>query len=472
MGSLFLMGLLFVVAIAMSFVAFPPALAAFKRISMVVVTIVGFVFGAFGAFGYNDAGYCQHIRTIFGTETSTCNTGWYFAGWGRANAWPHEITVAHTVGATGENSATAFTGSIMDPYRVRLADNWVGDVTQTTRFAIPKDTEQFIAMAQKFRSPERLINTTLRPAVTASLDSVANMFTMEEYYAGGKRDQFKSEYKDAVEKGRARVRQTSFNEAGVNITRVAPNNSDVAQDTSDVGDTEVRKIVMEKIVDRDGNVIRVAHDYNEHGIVVSSAILENLDPDDVFEQQIQARKEAASRRIVAREQRLEQEEQRLLAIQEGETNIAKRQAAAKVEQIQRTTDAETEKRLALIDAEKMREEAEIARQTAEIQLERAKIDAQSVEVTADAEAYAKEAILLADGALQQKLDAWVKSQQYWADAASKINVPTTVFANANSSGDGQTGQVPGNALGTVEQFMNMMMMKAARDLQVDPMITK
>jgi regulator of protease activity HflC (stomatin/prohibitin superfamily) len=465
MGSIVLMIVLFAAAIGISFVKFAPQLAIVKRGGMIAAVVLGLAVGGGGAFGYNDSGYCQHIRTIFGTETSTCNTGWYFAGWGKTTAWPHEITVAHTSSATGESSFTAFTGSIMDPYRVRLADNWVGDVTQTTRFAIPQDNEQFLEMVRKFRSPERLINTTLRPAVTASLDSVANMFTMEEYYAGGKRDQFKSEYKDAVEKGRARVRQTSFNEAGVNITRTAPSDSEVAQDTSDVGDTEVRKIVMEKIVDRDGNVMRVAHDYNEHGIVVSSAILENLDPDDVFEQQIQARKEAASRRIVAREQRLEQEEQRLLAIQEGETNIAKRQAAAKVEQIQRTTDAETEKRLALIDAEKMREEAEIARQTAEIQLARARIDAESVQVTADAEAYQKEVILQADGALAQKLEAWVKAQQVWADAASKINVPATVIASG-----GAEGTQAGSALGTVDQFMQMMMVKTARDLQVDPTI--
>lgn len=440
-------------------------LRAIKGIASGVLGALGIVIMGLGAFSYNDSGYCQHIRTIFGTETSTCVTGWYFVGWGKSTAWPHEITVAHTMDATGESTFTAFTGSIMEPYRVRLADNWVGDVTQTTRFAIPQDNEQFIEMVRKFRSPERLINTTLRPAVTASLDSVANMFTMEEYYAGGKRDQFKSEYKDAVEKGRARVRQTSFNEAGVNITRTAPSDSAVAQDTSDVGDTEVRKIVMEKIVDGDGNVVRVAHDYPEHGIIVSSAILENLDPDDVFEQQIQARKEAASRRIVAREQRLEQEEQRLLAIQEGETNIARRQAAAKVEQIQRTTDAETEKRLALIDAEKMREEAEIARQTAEIQLERARIDAESVTVSADAEAYAKEAILEADGALAQKLEAWVQAQRVWADAASKINVPTTVIAG------GSDGGTAGSALGTVDQFMQMLMVKTARDLQVDPTIS-
>ena len=466
MGMLTLGIIFFLTAIAVKFFVNSPAMNRFKVLAASGFFVLSGIITMSGAFSYNDSGYCQHVRTIFGSESSTCKTGWYFVGWGRSTAWPHEITVAHTIGATGENSSTAFTGSIMDPYRVRLADNWVGDVTQTTRFAIPQDSEQFLNMARKFRSPERLINTTLRPAVTASLDSVANMFTMEEYYAGGKRDQFKSEYKDGVEKGRARVRQISLNEAGINVNRVASSNSEVTQDTSEVGDTEVRKVIMEKITDSDGNVLRVSHDYIEHGIVVSSAILENLDPDDAFEQQIQARKEAASRRIVAREQRLEQEEQRLLAIQEGETNIAKRQAAAKVEQIQKTTDAETLKKLALIEAERMREEAEIAKQTAALQLDKARIDAEAVQVSADAEAYAKEAILMADGALQQKLDAWIAAQKFWADAASKINVPATVIAGGDGSGNA------GSALGTVDTFMQMLMVKTAKDLQLDPTITK
>ena len=461
MFGLFLGLVLLASSAVISFLSIPRM----AKLSLMIATaVIGVVILLSGAIAYNDAGYCQHTRTIFGTETSTCKTGWYTLGWGRSTAWPHEITVAHTLNATGENSFSAFSGSISEPYRVRLADNWVGDVTQTTRFAIPQDHEQFIAMARKFRSPERLINTTLRPAVTASLDSVANMFTMEAYYAGGQRDRFKSEFKDAVERGRARVRQVAiYDNSGLDPNRVSANDLEGAQDTSEVGETDTRRLIMEKITDSNGNDIRVSHDYAEHGIIVASAILENLDPDDAFEAQIQARKEAASRRIVAREQRLEQEEQRLLAIQAGETRIAERQAESKVLQIQQTTEAETEKMLALIAASRLQEEAEIARETSAINLEKARIDAESVQVTADAEAYAKRAILEADGALQAKLEAWVQAQGYWADAAGKINVPATVFSGGGAGTEG-------DALGTVEQFMNMMMMKTARDLQVDPTI--
>lgn len=459
MTGLILGIVLIIAAIAILAVPLIPEMKKVKSIASAAVGVFGIAVISLGAVSYNDAGYCQHTRTIFGTETAVCDTGWFFVGWGTTTAWPHFITVANTIDMEADGS------SISGPYRVRLADNWTGDVTQTTRFAIPQDSEQFLSMARTFRSPERLISTTLKPAVTASLDSVSNMFTMEEYYSGGKRDQFKSEFKDTIEKGRAQVKQVSLNQAGGVIpSRAAASNSDVAADTSEIGDTEVRRVVMEKVTDASGNDIRTPHDFAEIGILVSSAILENLDPDDKYEEQINDRKAAASRRVVAREQRLEQEEQRLLAIQQGETDIAKRQAAAKVEQIEKTTNAETTKKLALIEAERMREEAEIAKQTAEIELERARIDAQSVTVAADAEAYAKQAILEADGALQQKLDAWVKAQQVWADAASKINVPTTVIAGGGDSGNA------GNALGTVEQFMQLMMMNAATQLSVDPKI--
>jgi uncharacterized membrane protein YqiK len=347
-----------------------------------------------------------------------------------------------------------------------MSDNWTGDVTETTRFGIPQDPEQFLKMARDFRSPERLITTTLKPSVTTAIDTVANMFTMEQYYSGQMRDQFKTEFKDTLIKGQPKVQLVQKEVVNPDPVQAAASDTANAQDTSDVGDMTVIITVAEKVLDENGKEIRTVPEYLQYGIQVSSAILEKIDADPAFEEQQKKRKDAVSRRVIAKEQRLEQEEQRLLEIANGDTEIAKRQAAAKTEQIQLTTEAETAKKLAITAAERVREEARVAKETAQINLERAKIDAQSVTVAADAEAYAKEAILTADGALQQKLDAWVKAQSVWADAASKINVPSTVFNNGGTEG------VAGNALGTVDQFMQMMMMKTAKDLQVDPTITK
>ncbi len=448
--------MLLIAALILTFVSVPEEIKRAKRVLTTALYGVSFVTVALGAVSYNDAGYCQHVRTIFGTESAVCDTGWYVSAWGTSTSWPHFITVQNTLDVEADGSA------IYPPYKVRLADNWNGDVTQATRFGLPQDASQFLKMARDFRSPERLITTMLKPAVTSSLDSVSNMYTMEEYWAEGKRDEYKSEFAQAVTNGRAEVKQVSLNEAGGVIRgRAAASDSEVTQDDSVMEDTEVRRVYMEKLQDASGNDIRIPHDYAEYGIVVSQAILENLDPDDKFEDRIQARKDAASRRIIAQEERREQEEQRLLAIQKGETDVAVRQAAAKTEQIQATTEAETQKKLALIAAERQREEAEIAQQTAAINLERARIDAEAVQVAADAAAYEKRVILEADGALAQKLAAWTEAQAVWAAAASKIAVPATVIGSDGTSG---------SALGTVDQFMSMLMVKTARDLQVDTAI--
>lgn len=448
--------LLLIAAVVLAFVSVPEEIKRAKRVLTTALTGVALLTVSLGAVSYNDAGYCQHVRTIFGTESAVCDTGWYVSAWGTSTSWPHFITVQNTLDVEADGSA------IYPPYKVRLADNWNGDVTQATRFGLPQDSSQFLKMARDFRSPERLITTMLKPAVTSSLDSVSNMYTMEEYWAEGKRDEYKSEFAQAVTNGRAEVKQVSLNEAGGVIRgRAAASDSPAVQDDSVIEDTEVRRVYMEKVQDASGNDVRIAHDYAEYGIVVSQAILENLDPDDKFEERIQARKDAASRRIIAQEERREQEEQRLLAIQKGETDVAVRQAAAKTEQIQATTEAETQKKLALIAAERQREEAEIAQQTAAINLERARIDAEAVQVAADAAAYEKRVILEADGALAQKLAAWTEAQAVWAAAASKIAVPATVIGSDGTSG---------SALGTVDQFMSMLMVKTARDLQVDTAI--
>jgi hypothetical protein len=458
MGNLFLMIILLIGALIASVISFPSGTAKIKKLSVIGLVAIATTFGALGAFSYNDAGYQKHVRTIFGTESAVLDTGWYFEGWGRSTTWPKFITIANTLNPLANG------GEVNPPYRVRLADNWTGDVTQSTRFGIPNDIEQFLSMAQTFRTPERLISTTLLPGVNASIDSVANMFTMEEYYSGGQRDQFKSEFSDTITYGRAMVRQISLNQAGgiIQSARARANDDAATDDTASSGDTDVRRLIMQKITDANGDVIRVEHDYLQYGIVVNQAILENIDPDDEYEKQINDRKQASSRRVVAREQRLEQEEQRLLAIQSGATDIARRQAAAEVVQIERTTDAETEKQLVLINAGRKQEEAAFARDTAAINLERARIDAESVTVAADAEAYAKEAILLADGALAQKLEAWVEAQRVWAAAAADLQVPSTVIGG---SGEGV------NSVNSAQTLMDLLMVNTAKQLSLDPSIT-
>ncbi len=422
-----------------------------KRAKTLLTSIIASLSAFFfiiGSVSYNDAGKAVHVQTIFGSESVKVDVGWYFSGWGTSTEYPHQINITH-----GSDN--------IDPYNVRMADNWTGAVFQTTRFIIPLDTNQFLKLHHDFRSPKRLVTSLLKPAVTSSLDSTANLFSMEEYYAGGKRDEFKNEFKNAVEKGRAKVRQTVIDGITTATTQKVLATDDV-EDTSTNNNVKTQKIIMTKITDESGNVVREEHDYMSYGITVGSAIVETLVPDDKFESQIQARKDAASRRIVAQEQRREQEEQKLLAIQTGETDIAKRQAQSKVLQIEKTTNAETEKQLAIIEANKAREQANIAKETAMINLDKAKLEAQTTKTLADAKAYEKKAIIEADGALEKKLEAWVQAQAVWADAAKEMNVPTNVFGGSSAT----------SGVNASESLMQMLSIKTAKDLALDMKIDK
>ena len=84
--------------------------------------------------------------------------------------------------------------------------------------------------------------------------------------------------------------------------------------------------------------------------------------------------------------------------------------------IEQTTNAESEKQLAISSANKFKEQAEFDGERSVILLEKAEIDAEAIKVAADTEAYAKAAVLEADNALAQKLDAEIRIQHVWAKA--------------------------------------------------------
>ena len=56
-----------------------------------------------------------------------------------------------------------------------------------------------------------------------------------------------------------------------------------------------------------------------------------------------------------------------------------------------------------------------------------------MKVAADAEAYAKAAVLEADNALAQKLETELEIQKVWADAYSRRNVPQYVFGTSGGA---------------------------------------
>ncbi|WP_225673024.1 SPFH domain-containing protein [Thalassolituus marinus] len=436
--------------------------------SLVGAAVLSFLVGMFNqVFFYAEPGFVYHVRTITGEEKVVSDVGYNTYLFGRYNAWKRSMTVQASAG-TGESltaeSEGAMASALLPPLNIMFLDQVDADAEATVRFSIPQDQDNFLKLAHEYRSPENLLRTALIPAFKETLQSTASLMSAEEYYSGG-RSGFNSEFENQMTNGIYIVRR----EEQLTLTnrkQKASANATLGDKQEDYGDETKIEFVVNKVVDEAGLPTRKAQKFTNFGITVLDARVTDMRPNRKFVERMQLKQKASADRAIAREQRIQEEEQRLLAIAKGEREVAERQAQAKVEQIQRTTEAETEKQLTLTDAQKLKEQAAIAKDTAQIELEKARIEAETQRTLADAEAYQKEVILKADNALAQKLQAEIEIQKLWAEAFAKRQVPTNVFG-----GNGAGGAPVGSDAET-KAFMQMLTLDAAKRLNYSREVTQ
>jgi regulator of protease activity HflC (stomatin/prohibitin superfamily) len=401
-----------------------------------------FLFSAFnGIFFYAEPGYKYHVRTITGQEKMVSDTGYNSYLFGRVNAWKNAMSVQASSGGVGKVSAEiegSSTSANLSPQSLVFLDQVDALVTATTRYELPADEDAFLKMVRLYRTPENLLRTELIPAFQETLGATAALLSAEDYFQGGKTE-FNNEFQRQMENGIYIVRRVEERVRLDEGPAQGSANASLGTDQKEYGDQFKTVFRVKKILDNTGQPQRKSQSFTKFAIAVTSARVTGVDPNTEFKQRMRLRQQAAADRSIAREQRIQEEEQRLLAIAKGEREVAERQAQAKVTQIERTTDAETEKQLTLTDANKLKEQAAIDRERSEILLEKAEIDAKAVKVAADAEAYAKAAVLEADNALAQKLATELKIQEAWALAYSERKVPQYVFGGSDGAGETPVG---------------------------------
>ncbi len=427
---------------------------------MIGLTAIFACFGMFNhVFFYAEPGYVYHVRTILGDERVVNDTGYSMHLFGRINAWKKAMTVQADQGALSEvNSETesSHASASLPPLNIMFLDQVDADAMATVRYRLPTDTDTFLRMAHEYRTPENLLRVALIPAFQETLQATASLMSAEDYYSGG-RTEFINEFENQMQKGVYIVkREEVFSEPLRKQTSEADASN--PQNQSEFGSQTKTIFVVNKQYGDDGQPMRKEQKFTLYGIAVHEARITDMRPNDKFVQRMQLKQKASADRAIAREQRIQEEEQRLLAVAKGDREVAQRQAAMKVEQIEITTKAETAKKQTLIEADKLKEQAEIQRQTSEVLLEKAKIDAEAVRVAADAEAYRKREILTADNALAQKLDAEIQIQQYWAEAYAKRKVPQYVLGAGGANGSPVGGD------SEVKAFMQLMTVDAAKRL--------
>ncbi len=429
-----------------------------------VIGLLLFVITSFnGMFFYAEPGFKYHVRTILGEEKMVSDTGYNLYLFGRFNAWKNAMSVQASATGQGEVVAeveSAQMSANLAPKSLVFLDQVDALVSATARFELPADEDAFLRLARQYRTPENLLRTELVPAFEETLGATAALMSAEDYFQGGKTE-FNNEFQRQMEDGIYLVRRIE-QRVSVEADRPGSANAALGEDQEQFGDDTKTVFVVQKLLDETGQPRRKEQSFTKFGISVTSARVTDVNPNQKFKDRMALRQQAAADRAIAREQRIQEEEQKLLAVARGEREVAERQAAAKVIQIERTTDAETEKQLAITAAEREREAARIAKEQSEILLEKARIDAEAVQVAADAEAYAKTQILEADNALAQKLDAEVEIQKLWAEAFAKRNVPMYVFGG----GTGESG-APVGSDDEATRLFQILTLQAAERLDYD-----
>lgn len=432
----------------------------------VIVGLVALVVGNKSIF-YAEPGYVYHVRTILGNEYVVSDVGYQFFFLGRWNSWKRALTVQAVRGGSETldyvEVETSETSAALPPQNIMFLDQVDANAQATVRFTIPTDQETFLKLAHEYRTPENLLRTALIPAFKETLQANASLMSAEEYYSGG-RTEFNTEFENQMINGIYIVRREEVAQHRVGEARGSANAS-LGNEQQEYGDDTKVVFVVRKMLDDTGIPLRKSQRFIDYGVSVVEARVTQMDPNQRFVERMQLKQKASADRAIAREQRVQEEEQRLLAIARGEREVAERQAKAKVDQIQRTTEAETEKQLAITQAQKQKEQSEIEKETAQIQLEKARIEAETRRTLADAEAYQKKAVLQADNALAQKLDAEIEIQKIWAQAFANRKVPQYVFG----SGDGGT---PTGSDGETRAFMQMLTLDAAKRLSYDRDVKK
>jgi len=443
---------------------FKPNSTSLVKTAVVVVglAILGFVLSK--SFFYAEPGYIYHVRTVLGNEEVVTEVGYKFYPFGRYNSWKRAMTVQALSGSGGSSiraeKDSNNSSASLPPMSIMFLDQVDAHAEATVRFSIPSDKESFLELAHEYRSPENLLRTSLMPAFKETLQANASLMTAEEYYAGG-RTEFNSEFEKQMNNGIFLVKREEVEVKSSRQTKASANAA-LGTEQDEYGDETKTIFVVRKVLDADGIPKRKKQRFLEFGITVVSALVTDMKPNTKFIQRMQLKQQASADRAIAREQRVQEEEQRLLAIARGEREVAERQAKAKVEQIQKTTEAQTDKQLAITRAEKFKAEAAISKDTSAINFEKAKIEAQTVRTLAEAEAYKKKVILQADNALAQKLAAEIQIQKLWAEAFAQRKVPTTVFGSGGSGSGAPVGSD-----GEVKAFMQMLTLDAAKRLNYD-----
>jgi hypothetical protein len=394
-----------------------------------VIITVGLVLGPQLVDTVDKGTYQIKQAAVTGTMSAKLTPGLWLQLFGDIEEWPKADTFFFTA---DEEEGAQHDQSI----EVRFNDGSLCNVSGTLRVILPTTEDDAIRLVTElgYKDYNELEQKLILPITRNALRLTANLMTARESYSE-KRHDFIFLAWDQIQNGIYETKEVT------------------TYPVDEITGKKVKKVVKVIKKDKDGNKVRSGNPWAGTGISLMNFEIKDFVYAEVVKKQIATQQEALMAVATARAN-AERAKQDTKTIQEqGKADVMKARYSKEEEKIKAVVDAEKVKAVAELQAMQRLEVAKLDRKAA--------TETKQKEILlGQGEAERKKLVLQADGALKQKLSAYVDTQKLWADAFSKRNVPSVYTAG----GAGGTG---GNADQQFQQFMQLQNMKNMQDLGLD-----
>jgi hypothetical protein len=399
-----------------------------KAIILGVLGILGMIlFIILNPFSWNDAGNRTVVERTNGEQIVQFAPGIFYAGFfAKEKEWPNQISVTYQEAAS--NLDIEDNGIEVGQIMIRFSDATTADVRGITQFILPSDEKEMILIHNTHRTPQSLVVKRLAPYTKECLQSSAQLMSSEKHYGGG-RAQMAQDFLDQLKEG-----------VYLLVTEENLVFDSLEMEKKRVYQTEIqfdKKTMLPK---------RKLSSIKEYGITVADAAITDVDYEDKVDEKLVKIIDAVTKSSISKQELMTAQQQTLTAKAKGEQALVEIEYQQKQEQTKQVVEAQTKVKVA--EQDKLQQK---------IAYEGSILEAKKIKELADANAYAKQRIMQADGALEMKLNAQVEVQKVWADAFSKY---TGAVVPQIQTGNGQTTNGALN-------FMEIMTAKTAKDFALD-----
>lgn len=352
---------------------------------------------------------------ISGDLTCTIEAGYKWQGFGRVTKYPRRTS--YDFSQMGQQVDTS--------KKLRFNDGGHANLYGSINWEMPLDCKNVVEIHKTFGSAEGVESQGVSKMIDLAIYLSGPLMSSTES-SGERRGDLTQMINDQAQNG---VFQT--------VTRLVEVVDPISNEKKHQNVVEVAKDEKGLPKRQQGSILQT------YGIKLQPVSIKEIKYDGIVEKQIAERQAATTQVQIAQANARKAEQNAITIAKEGEATAAKAKWEQETIKAKLVTEAQQKLEVAVLGAK----EAEAFKKEQILR--------------GEGEAARKQLVMNADGALDQKLEAYKEVQKVWAEAFGKYQgqmVPSIVTGSGVSNG---------SAANNMQGLMEIMAAKAARDLSVD-----